>query len=88
MKKTAKLPGRVDRSPLAGKQIVVTLSQESARNDAAVEAGFSEVVNLIRAARRHAAQLVNTEVTDLYWRIGQYLHHKIEADGWSKGTVV
>ena len=53
-----------------------------------VEAAFGEVVKLIRAARQHAAQVVNTEVIDLYWRIGQYLHHKIEADGWAKGTVV
>jgi predicted nuclease of restriction endonuclease-like (RecB) superfamily len=53
-----------------------------------VEAAFSEVVNLIRAARQRADQVVNTEVIDLYWHIGQYLHHKIEADGWAKGTVV
>lgn len=53
-----------------------------------VEAAFGEVVSLIRAARQRAAQVVNTEVIDLYWRIGQYLHHKIEADGWAKGTVV
>ena len=53
-----------------------------------VEAAFGEVVDLIRAARQRAAQVVNTEVIDLYWRIGQYLHRKIEADGWAKGTVV
>ncbi|MDP1860784.1 MAG: DUF1016 N-terminal domain-containing protein, partial [Gemmatimonadaceae bacterium] len=53
-----------------------------------IEAAFGEVVSLIRTARQRAAQLVNTEVTDLYWRIGRYLHHKIEADGWAKGTVV
>ena len=52
------------------------------------ETAFAEVVGLIRAARRRAAQAVNTEVVDLYWHIGQYLHHKIEADGWAKGTVV
>ena len=56
--------------------------------DLPVKAAFSEVVSLIRAARQRAAQVVNTEVIDLYWRIGQYLHHKIEADGWAKGTVV
>jgi len=53
-----------------------------------VEAAFGEVINLIRAARQRAAQMVNTEVIDLYWRIGQYLHYKIKADGWAKGTVV
>ena len=49
---------------------------------------FAEVVGLIRAARQRSAQAVNTVVVDLYWHIGQYLHHKIEADGWAKGTVV
>ena len=52
------------------------------------ETAFAEVVGLIRAARQRAAQAVNTAVVDLYWHIGQYLHHKIEADGWAKGTVV
>ena len=70
-----------------GNQILATLSQEKAAG-APVEAAFDEVVNLIRAARQRAAQMVNTEVTDLYWRIGQYLHHKIKAGGWSNGTVV
>ena len=52
------------------------------------ETAFDEVVGLIRAARQRAAHAVNTAVVDLYWHIGQYLHHKIEADGWAKGTVV
>ena len=52
---------------------------------------FAEVVRLIQAARQHAVQAVqavNTELIDLYWQIGEYLHHRIEADGWAKGTVV
>lgn len=53
-----------------------------------VEAGFAEVVSLIRDARHGAAQAVNKTLIDLYWRVGEYLHFKIEADGWSKGTVV
>ena len=57
----------------------------SAKDD---ETAFAEVVGLIRAARQRAAQAVNTAVVDLYWHIGQYLHNKIEADGWAKGTVV
>jgi len=55
---------------------------------APVNAAFDEVVSLIHAARQRAAQAVNTELIDLYWRIGAYLHHKIDADGWAKGTVV
>lgn len=49
---------------------------------------FGEVVGLIRAARQRAANVVNTVVVDLYWHVGQYLHHKIESDGWAKGTVL
>lgn len=46
------------------------------------------VVGLIQAARRRTWQAVNTEPIDLYWRIGEYLHHRIAADGWAQGTVV
>ncbi len=53
-----------------------------------VEAAFAEVVGLIQAARGRAWQAVNTELIELYWRIGDYLHHRIEADGWAQGTVV
>lgn len=53
-----------------------------------VEGAFDEVVELIRAARQQAVRAVNTELIELYWRIGDYLHRKIESDGWAKGTVV
>ncbi len=53
-----------------------------------VEGSFDEIVELIRDARRRAAQAVNTELIELYWRIGDYLHQKIESEGWAKGTVV
>jgi predicted nuclease of restriction endonuclease-like (RecB) superfamily len=49
---------------------------------------FDEVVHLIRTARRATDQLVNTQLIQLYWRIGQHLDQRIEADGWAKGTVV
>ena len=55
---------------------------------APVETAFAEVVSLIHASRQQAMRAVNTELIDLYWRIGEYLHHKIEADGWARGTVV
>lgn len=51
------------------------------------EAAFGEVVGLIRAARQRAVHAVNTELIDLYWRIGKYVHERIEADGWAMGTV-
>ena len=42
---------------------------------------FGEVVGLIHASRQRSVQAVNTELIDLYWRIGQFLHHRIDADG-------
>lgn len=51
------------------------------------EAGFGDVLDLIQGARQRVARAANAEVIDLYWRIGQYLHQRIEADGWAKGTV-
>ena len=53
-----------------------------------IEGAFDDIVELIRAARQRAARAVNTELIELYWRIGDYLHRKIESDGWAKGTVV
>ncbi len=44
-------------------------------------------MGLIREARQRAIHAVNTELINLYWHIGQYLHHRIKADGWAKGTV-
>jgi hypothetical protein len=29
----------------------------------------------------------NAELIEFFWRIGQYLHQRIEADGWAKATV-
>lgn len=53
----------------------------------ALEHSFSEVLYLIQSARQRAYQAVNSELVALYWRIGEYISRKIEADGWGKGTV-
>ena len=36
----------------------------------AIEASFTEVVDLIEQARLRAYQAINTELVGLYWRIG------------------
>jgi predicted nuclease of restriction endonuclease-like (RecB) superfamily len=45
------------------------------------------VLGLIATARSRAVAAVNTEMIDLYWRIGEHLSRRITADGWGKGTV-
>lgn len=77
MKKAAR-KARSVRSKAISKRMVVS----------PVEGAFDEIVELIRAARQQAARAVNTQLIDLYWRIGDYLHHKIESDGLAQGTVV
>src|SRR3970040_1677238 len=52
------------------------------------EPPFREVVPLIQRARQRAFQAVNTELIDLYWRVGEYISRRISADGWGKGTIL
>ena len=64
----------------------------SARRTAAVRSGdvpktFDDVVALIRDARQRALQSVNSELIDLYWRIGETISRRIADDGWGQGTV-
>ncbi len=52
-----------------------------------VESSFAEVVHLIQQSRQRAFQRVNTELIDLYWRIGEYISGKIQASEWGDGVV-
>ena len=55
--------------------------------DAGDENAFAEVVRLIEKAKQRAYQAVNTELIDLYWRVGQFISRKIEAAEWGEGVV-
>jgi hypothetical protein len=46
---------------------------------------FSEVVQLIAASRQRAMQAVNTELIELYWKIGEIVSRKIKAAEWNEG---
>jgi len=48
---------------------------------------FDVVLGLIDAARTRAVAAVNTELIDLYWKIGEHISQRIGADGWGEGTV-
>ena len=58
-----------------------TLLQDSA------ERAFTEVLELIQAAKQRAYHAANTELITLYWQVGEYVSHKIETDGWGKSTI-
>lgn len=48
---------------------------------------FSEVMQLIEAARTHAYQAVNTTLIELYWQVGAYISAKLETAEWGDGVV-
>jgi predicted nuclease of restriction endonuclease-like (RecB) superfamily len=54
---------------------------------APTEPAFAEVVEMIRAARGRALAAVNTELVDLYWRVGEYISRKLETAAWGESVV-
>jgi len=52
-----------------------------------IQSQFEHISQLIQKAKRRAFQKVNTEVIDLYWNIGAYLHEQISLDNWGKSIV-
>jgi len=52
-----------------------------------VEPSFTEVLQLIEAARKQAFQAVNTTLIELYWQVGAYISRKIESAEWGDGVV-
>jgi predicted nuclease of restriction endonuclease-like (RecB) superfamily len=48
---------------------------------------FEEIVTLIQQARQRAFQAVNTELIDLYRRVGEYISHKLASAAWGEGVV-
>ena len=48
---------------------------------------FSQITQLITAARQRAVQSVNTTLIELYWQVGQTISRKIAAAEWGDGVV-
>lgn len=48
---------------------------------------FQDVVRLIKDARFNAIKAVNTEMINLYWRIGEYISNKLQKAEWGDGVV-
>lgn len=53
----------------------------------APENSFEEVIALIRRSQQRALQIVNTELIDLHWRVGEYISRKLETAAWGEGVV-
>lgn len=52
-----------------------------------VESQFTEVVKLIQESRFNAYKAVNTQLIDLYWRVGEYISFRITNEEWGKSIV-
>lgn len=63
------------------------LSTEASHLSVPEEPVFAEVVELIRAARGRAMGAVNAVLIELYWKVGELISRRIEAEGWGKATV-
>lgn len=52
-----------------------------------VQEQFTDIIHLIKQSRSKAIAAVNTEMINLYWNIGQYIHNRIETAQWGKSVV-
>ena len=48
---------------------------------------FAYISNLIAQSKQKVYKVVNTELIDLYWNIGEYLHNQVEEKNWGKSVV-
>nr|WP_315238645.1 PDDEXK nuclease domain-containing protein [uncultured Flavobacterium sp.] len=52
-----------------------------------IQEQFIDIIQLIKQSRSKAIAAVNTEMINLYWNIGQYIHNRIETAEWGKSVV-
>ena len=48
---------------------------------------FTDIIQLIKQSRENAIRSVNTELINLYWKIGEYISKKIEQSEWGDSIV-
>lgn len=48
---------------------------------------FSEVLTMIRTTRDNVWRVANTALIDLYWKLGEYISHKLANAEWGDGVV-
>ncbi len=48
---------------------------------------FSDIVEIINLSKERAYQAVNSALIELYWKIGEYISHKINNAEWGDGIV-
>lgn len=62
-------------------------TKKTSRPSEAIDHRFVEVIGLIESARTRAFQAVNSELVELYWKLGEYISKKIASAEWGDGVV-
>ena len=52
-----------------------------------IENQFIEVIGLIQQSRFNSYKAVNTELIDLYWKVGEYISKRVTNEEWGKSIV-
>lgn len=48
---------------------------------------FTDIIQLIKQSRANAIRAVNTELIDLYWKIGEHISKKLKKSEWGDAVV-
>lgn len=48
---------------------------------------FEEIIYLIKISRNKALFVVNTELINLYWNVGEYICRQVAKSAWGDGTI-
>lgn len=48
---------------------------------------FADIIQLIKQSRTNAIKAVNTELINLYWNVGAYIHKQLYNTSWGEKTV-
>ncbi|MCU0326629.1 MAG: PDDEXK nuclease domain-containing protein [Spirosomaceae bacterium] len=53
-----------------------------------IEEGFKDIIQLIKQSRTNAFRVVNAEMINLYWNIGEYVSKKLAKAEWGESVVI
>lgn len=52
-----------------------------------MEKEFLAIVSLIQQAKGNAYRALNSELINLYWNVGKFIHAKLDSTSWGDKTV-
>jgi len=74
---------------IAGLEIVygVVFNPEKFKSYLMTEAQFGELVKHIKHSHNEVIRNVNVNLINLYWQVGEYIHHKMKSSSWGEKTI-